>query len=248
NRLVLDIRPKSQTTGRDSLLAGEEVPIDQIVADPLFKDISRRFLEWNQNAIVRKRYKQGETICREGEFGATAFRIKRGSFEVRINALNEQSRKKTGGLFGWLGRRSPGNGDSSSRDKEGIFIDAPGALVCESSGLLVARLNADDEIFGEMTCMNHYPRSATVVAASDDCEVWELLRNVLYMLRRSDSSKKILDRLYRERSLDNLLQRAKLFADLRAAAPDVFAKVVEYLKEPDTDRVKLIRVHPGQVI
>lgn len=248
NRLVLDIRPKSQSTDGDGLLTGEEVPIDQIMADPLFKDISRRFLQWNQNAIVRKRYKKGETICREGEFGATAFRIKRGSFEVRINALNEQIGKKSGGLFNWLGRRPPPGADRPARDKDGIFIDAPGALARESSGLLVARLKPDDEIFGEMTCMNHYPRSATVVASSDDCEVWELLRNVLYMLRRSDSSKKILDRLYRERSLDNLLQRAKLFADLRSGAPEVYARVVEYLKEPDKDRVKLIRVHPGQVI
>lgn len=248
NRLVLDIRPKTQAADGEGLLTGEEVPIEEIMADPLFKDISRRFLEWNQHAIVRKRYRKGETICREGEFGATAFRIKSGQFEVRLNALNDRAEKKSGGLFGWLSRRNGQDSDAKLRDKEGIFIDAPGSLAREQGGQLVARLSPVDEIFGEMTCMNHYPRSATVVAASDDCEVWEVLRNVLYMLRRSDSSKRILDRLYRERSLDNLLQRAKLFADLRAGAPDVFAKVVEYLKAPDKDRVKLVRVHPGQVI
>lgn len=258
NRLVIDIRPMSSATDGERLLAGEEVPIEEIAADPLFRDISRRFLEWNQNAIVRRRFKRGETVCREGEFGATTFRIKSGVFEVRINALkvrrvsegaDGQATKKPGGILSWFGGRG-GERDANSRtdDKEGIFIDAPGSLAREQSGQLVARLGPADEIFGEMTCMNHYPRSATVVAASDDCEVWELLRNVLYMLRRSDSSKKILDRLYRERSLDNLLQRTRLFADLRASSPDVFAKVVAYLKEPPAERVKLIRVHPGQVI
>ena len=117
-----------------------------------------------------------------------------------FDALNEQARKKSSGLFGWLGGRSSRDAERGARGTEGIFIDAPGSLAREQSGLLVARLSPADEIFGEMTCMNHYPRSATVVAASDDCEVWELLRNVLYMLRRSDSSKKILDRLYRERN------------------------------------------------
>jgi CRP-like cAMP-binding protein/Fe-S-cluster-containing dehydrogenase component len=249
NRLVIDIRPKSDAPRSDRLLAGEEVPIAEIAADPLFKDISRRFLEWNQNAFVRRRFKRGETVCREGEFGATAFRIKSGTFDVRINALSEQAATKSGGLFSWLtGGGGKRDTKGESRDKEGIFIDAPGSLAREQSGQLVARLGPDEEIFGEMTCMNHYPRSATVVAASDDCEVWELLRNVLYMLRRSDSSKRILDRLYRERSLDNLLQRTRLFADLRANSPDLFAKVVTYLKEPDKHRVKLIRVHPGQVI
>ena len=50
----------------------------------------------------------------------------------------------------------------------------------------VATLEAGD-IFGEMTCMNSYPRSATV-QAEEDCTVLEMLRNVLYILQRNKRS------------------------------------------------------------
>jgi Fe-S-cluster-containing dehydrogenase component len=92
-----------------------------------------------------------------------------------------------------------------------------------------------------MACMNYYPRSATVTASGDDCQVLEIVRNVLYMLGRTQSSKEVLERLYRVRSLDTHLRKVSLFASL---PPSVLSLVLEFLRE----RVKLIRVHPGQVI
>ena len=85
------------------------------------------------------------------------------------------------------------------------------------------------------------PCSASVIAASDDCEVLEILRNVLYMLQRTNASKTKLDQLYRMRSLDTHLRKFPLFANLPAG---IFSAVADFLKE----RVRLIRVHPGQMI
>ena len=43
------------------------------------------FLELNRGAIVKRRYRTGEIICREGEFGSTAFYIVEGSAKVSIS-------------------------------------------------------------------------------------------------------------------------------------------------------------------
>jgi CRP-like cAMP-binding protein/Fe-S-cluster-containing hydrogenase component 2 len=106
----------------------------------------------------------------------------------------------------------------------------------------VAMLTPDDVIFGEMTCMSHYPRSATVTAA-EDCSVLEILRNVLYMLQRNKASKRVLDDLYRRRSLDTHLRSVRIFSEALSDESQ-FRRFAEFLR----NRVQLIRVHPGQVI
>ena len=48
------------------------------------------------------------------------------------------------------------------------------------------------DLFGEMTCMSLYPRSATVQAATD-CTMYEMLRNVLDIMQRNKSLKAQLE-------------------------------------------------------
>ena len=48
------------------------------------------------------------------------------------------------------------------------------------------------DLFGEMTCMSLYPRSATVRAATD-CTMYEMLRNVLDIMQRNKNVKGQLD-------------------------------------------------------
>jgi CRP-like cAMP-binding protein/Pyruvate/2-oxoacid:ferredoxin oxidoreductase delta subunit len=98
------------------------------------------------------------------------------------------------------------------------------------------------DIFGEMTCLNHYPRSATVTA-TEDCTVLEMLRNVLYVLQRSKASRALLEDRYRERAVDNLLRSAPLFAPLRERL-EAFETFVRDLGK----RADLIRLGPGDVI
>ena len=61
------------------------------------------------------------------------------------------------------------------------------------------------DIFGEMTCMNHYPRSATVVAV-EECSVLEMLRNALYIMQRNPFFRRELGEKYRDRAVDNFLR------------------------------------------
>src|SRR5271166_351115 len=69
-----------------SHLQGEAVDPEALLGLPVFKNVSGTFLELNRNAIVERRYKAGEIICREGEFGATAFYIVDGRAEVYLSS------------------------------------------------------------------------------------------------------------------------------------------------------------------
>ncbi|HEV2961441.1 MAG TPA: cyclic nucleotide-binding domain-containing protein [Candidatus Angelobacter sp.] len=68
------------------------------------------------------------------------------------------------------------------------------------------------ELTGEMSCLNCYPRSASAIAKTD-CVVLEMLRNVLEMVRNYRFRDQ-LDEQYRERALDLLVKDNKLFASL----------------------------------
>src|ERR1051326_5730794 len=68
-----------------SLGYGEPLTPDEIVAIPIFETVSKGLLQKNQGAVVRRRFKAGETICTEGEGGSTAFYILEGTAEVFLS-------------------------------------------------------------------------------------------------------------------------------------------------------------------
>src|SRR5581483_10565813 len=69
------------------------------------------------------------------------------------------------------------------------------------------------DLFGEMTWMSLYQRSATVRAATD-CEMLEMLRNVADIIRRNKSLKAQLDATYRQLALDDHLRSVPMFSRL----------------------------------
>ncbi len=70
----------------------ESVPALDLIEHPIaeirraFRGVSRPFLEWNSRAIVRRKFKAGDVICREGEYDATAFFVESGSVDVYLNS------------------------------------------------------------------------------------------------------------------------------------------------------------------
>jgi Fe-S-cluster-containing dehydrogenase component/CRP-like cAMP-binding protein len=100
----------------------------------------------------------------------------------------------------------------------------------------------DDLIIGEMTCMSHYPRSATI-RADEDTVVMEIMKNVLYVLQRNRASRKLLDDLYRERTFPVVMNELDLFAGVRKDAVR-FKKLEDWL----SSRLDLVRVNPGHRI
>jgi len=204
---------------------------------PVFAGVSGTFLDLNRGAIVKRRFRAGEIICREGDFGSTAFYVLEGQAQVAI-ATPIAHVKSHGGAQGFFKRltsvlvgREEDNRDEEARDRT-IPIDASVDL---SYGNPVAELGPGD-LFGEMTCMNFYPRSATV-RAKTDVVAFEMLRNVLDIMMKNKTFRAQLDENYRRRALETHLRGVPMFAGL---SPDF----IDHLK----NSVELVRYAPGQVI
>ena len=213
----------------------EEVGPEELAAHPLFSGISRAFLNWNRNAVKRRRFQRGAIVCREGEHGSTAFIIERGRFEVRLKSPLRQLEKTKASGFGFFRGFTQGlvKDPKTHAGDRYIPVDAPVAL---EYGDPVAVLTPESILFGEMTCMSNYPRSATVTALDDDCTVLEIMRNVLYMLQRSAHSRDMLEDVYRRHTLETHLRSAQVFAAV-IRDPGEFAAFVDFLRP----KVRLVR-------
>ncbi len=225
----------------------EQVASEILYTHPLFEGVAKQFLGWNEGSVVRRQFKAGEIICREGEFGSTAFIIEKGKVEVFLQSPLKHTKGQAtgGGLFGLVKRFTStlvGRGEDTRNEESNgryINVDAPVSLDYSNP---IAELDESDLIFGEMTCMNNYPRAATV-RAKTDVTVLEVLRNVLYILQRNKKSKDKLDRVYRRRAIDSQLRSVPIFASLQAD-PQQFERFVEFFRE----RVGLLRLNPGEVV
>jgi CRP-like cAMP-binding protein len=215
---------------------GEVLTPDELLKLPFFKGISRGLLEKNQGAAVRRQFSKGEIICREGDEGTTAFYILEGKVDVFINAavstVTTEPAKK-----GWFQRMTsklvaPSLGTRNGGDNQYIPIDASVDLSLANP---IAKLEQGD-LFGEMTCLNFYPRSATVRAA-ENTVVLEMLRNILQMLQKDKTFKASLDAKYRARTLDHHLRSVPIFKDLPA-------DFMDHLRH----RVELVQFDPDQAI
>src|SRR6266436_6530647 len=247
----------------EKLTTGEPLTIDQLLEYlPALKEIPRAQLEnWAKGAAVLHRYRKGEIVCEEGDFGSTAFYIVSGSVDIFIhNPLSHLRTRPVVGIFG----RSMARMKSFLTDDEAttpraelgarqfIGIDANVDLPINKP---LAQLGPG-ELFGEMTCRTYQPRSATV-QAREPCVMVEMLRVILDMLVgnrqpseatkatskvkmptfKGTSFKAELDKKYRERSLSSHLRSVPLFATLSE-------EFLNYLKE----KVELVAYNQNQVI
>jgi CRP-like cAMP-binding protein/Fe-S-cluster-containing hydrogenase component 2 len=228
-----NLLPEKGSTGPGA----EGFEAEDLLKIPVFQGVSGTFLELNRGAIVKRRFRKGELICKEGEFGSTAFFILEGKAQVSISSPMAHV-KTQGGAQGFFKRltstlapREADKREEEARDRT-IPIDASVDLSYDNP---VAELGAGD-LFGEMTCMNFYPRSATVRADSD-VVAYEMLRNVLDIMLKNKTFRAQVDQNYRKRALENHLRGVPMFADLSS-------DFIEHLKES----VELLRFAPGQVI
>lgn len=219
---------------------GDELPPAELLRLPIFAGASGTFLALNRGSVVRRRFRADEIICREGEQGSTAFYILSGGVEVSISTpmahVKSGARRGRTGVTGFLRRLSELVGSDEARREEGPqrFIPIDGMVDLDYANP-VAQFGPG-ELFGEMTCMSYYPRSATV-RALEDTEVLELLRNVLHMLQKNKRFKAELDHRYRTRALATHLRSVPMLAGLT----DDF---IDRLRE----RCELVRYEPGQII
>ncbi len=102
------------------------------------------------------------------------------------------------------------------------------------------RRTSDDLIVGEMSCLNHQPRSATVKTTTES-EVIEIGRNVLYMLQRTESSREILNQAYRRHALNSALEGLPMFQIQDRQTMQSALKTI-------ADKAELVSVVPGETI
>jgi CRP-like cAMP-binding protein/Fe-S-cluster-containing hydrogenase component 2 len=244
------------------LTTGESLTIDQLLEYlPALKEIPRAQLEnWGKGAAVEHRFRKGEIVCREGEFGSTAYYIVSGTVDIFIdNPLAHLRNRPATGLFGRSFARMKSFLASDTEDRRAeahqrqfIGIDADVDLPVHRP---LAQLGPGD-LFGEMTCRTYQPRSATV-QTREPCVMVEMLRVILDMLvgnrQPSDvtkattkvkmptfkgtSFKAELDKKYRERSLSSHLRSVPLFATLSE-------EFIEHLRQ----KVELVSYNQGQTI
>ncbi len=225
--------------------SGKGITADELIKiHPIFSGIPYKFLAWNAHSVERRLLQPGEVLCREGEAGFTAFLLIKGRFGVSIGDARHKNPERPGRLQAFI-RRVAGSmwGGSKARREDALVqsVSIGGSAPLElQGGKWVAEVTPEDLILGEMSCLNHYPRSATVVALEPG-EVLELNRNVLYMLQRNQQSRSVLDRSYRKRALDGELKSMTIF---RGLSPEERAECSTLLR----DRAELVSVDRGQVI
>ncbi len=114
---------------------------------------------------------------------------------------------------------------------QSIQIDAPIDIDYET---MQAPLN-EQVMFGEMSCRNGSPRSATIVA-DRDIFILEMLRNILDQLQRDAAFKAQFDETYKKRVLGGQ-RKLSIFADLSDAQ-----------FESIRDKLDFLIVEPGQIL
>jgi CRP-like cAMP-binding protein/NAD-dependent dihydropyrimidine dehydrogenase PreA subunit len=212
---------------------GVPVTAKELAMHPLFRGISYTFLKWTEGSIIRRKVKPGEVLCEEGDFGASAFVIERGKYEIR------QRRKAAGRPRSLLGLRLSrgGGGEDDGEAKDPLT---------KKYGKIIAVRGREAIILGEMSALTNEKRTASILC-HEEGEVMQMTRNVIHMLQRNTSAREILDKVYKDRGLDNVLMRdiyekkQRLFDVL---APDDLRRIVDFLRLYAT----LVRVAPGQAI
>jgi CRP-like cAMP-binding protein len=212
---------------RTVLPGGQPVEVEELKQLPFFQKVSGTFLELNRNAVIKRQFKAGDIICREGDYGSTAFYILEGTVEVYLNSL--LSRKPEPQSAGLLDRITGVFSPRRKRTDTGVNTNIPiDASVDLSREKPVAELGEGD-IFGEMTCISLYPRSATV-RAKTDCVMLEMLRNVLDVIQRNKTLRAELEKNYRKRALEDHLRTVPIFSTLSAEFIDRLARKVELIR------------------
>ena len=228
------------TAGTDvgiQLEHGDAISAAELKEIPIFAGVSSSFLERAAGGVVKRTFTTGDIICREEEYGSTAFYVLNGEVEIFLqNKIGQVDKSRDeGGFFkkmtAYLAPRKA-SPDDSGAGRQFIPIDAPVDLAYDNP---VATLAAGD-LFGEMTCLNRSPRSATV-RATGETVVLELLQNVLRILQKNPAFQAQTEEAYRRRSLQNHMKSVDLFSDL---SPEFLERLQQ--------SARLLRFDPGHII
>ncbi len=185
-----------------------------------FRAVPFSYLKWNEGAVRRWEVAPGteRVLCTEGEYATTAF-LTQGNGDFAIYVRGTGPVKKPG-LF----KRLFGGGEA-----------ADGGL-----GRKVHTAGGDEFLIGEMSCLTHRPRTASVVAiapadnprlaltadgrgvvavagAAGPVVVYEVTRNLLDVMQRSAAIREDIAEVYSQRAVQSCVSKGLMFATLADA-------------------------------
>jgi len=238
-----------------------DVMLDRLLATAPFRDMDagkfpRRtpLREILRNDARVLRFRRGEIIVRQGDYGTSAFLILSGATRVVLKPdlspalLGRQARGKKG-LFRtlaqlWNGLRPPESFASGQRGEPaglGARSDAAEARVFlqDIPRILDEHRTAEmtaGEFFGEIAALSRMARTSTIFADTDEAELleirWQGLRD---LMKYDDALRAHINQTYRERALASYLRATPLFRYLNKEQLDRVAAAVEFATYGDYD-------------
>jgi Fe-S-cluster-containing hydrogenase component 2/CRP-like cAMP-binding protein len=189
-----------------------------------FGTVPYSYLKWNEGAVRRWEVAPGgrRELCREGDYGSTAFLLG-GTGKYEIYSRTAVPVTTTSVFARLLGQ---------------------GAASPTGYGGLVRTARGDELVLGEMTCLTHRPRTATVIAiaGAEPVVVYEITRNLLDMMQRSASARDDLQEMYTFRAIQTCVSAGQLFKGLNT---DERTRAVSFLLKEGSE---FRRVEPGETV
>ena len=242
--------PGMTEAGVDRLLA--TAPFNGMNAERFPKRTPLREILRNDTRILK--FRKGEIIVRQGDYGTSAFLILNGAARVVLKPdlapelLGRQTRGKKGVWRTlaqlWNGRRPPESfsrvqlqrdaGVGARQDENDVHVflqDVPRVLDQHRTEQMTA-----GDFFGEIAALSRMARTSTIFADSDDAELleirWQGLRD---LMKYDDALHRHINQIYRERALASYLRATPLFKNLSREQLDRVAGAVEFATFGDYD-------------
>jgi Fe-S-cluster-containing dehydrogenase component/CRP-like cAMP-binding protein len=227
-------------------------PFSEMDAGKFPKRTPLRDILRNDSRILR--FRKGEIIVRQGDYGTSAFLILKGAARVVLkpdlapSLLGRQAPGKKG-IFRtlaqlWNGGRPPetfsrsqlrqaaGLGARQTKNEVRVFLqDLPRVLDEHRTEQMTA-----GDLFGEIAALSRMPRTATIFADSDDAELleirWQGLRD---LMKYGEALRTHINQIYRERALASYLRATPMFQHLTKEQLDRVAAQIEFSTYGDYD-------------
>jgi Fe-S-cluster-containing dehydrogenase component/CRP-like cAMP-binding protein len=227
-------------------------PFNAMDAEKFPKRTPLREILRNDSRILK--FRKGEIIVRQGDYGTSAFLILNGASRVVLkpdlapSLLGRQAPGKKG-IFRtlaqlWNGSRAPeifsraqlrqaaGLGARQTKNEVRVFLqDLPRVLDEHRTEQMTA-----GDLFGEIAALSRMPRTATIFADSDDAELleirWQGLRD---LMKYDDALRAHINKIYRERALASYLRATPIFQHLTKEQLERVAAQVEFATFGDYD-------------
>ncbi|MBR71539.1 MAG: hypothetical protein CMM30_01180 [Rhodospirillaceae bacterium] len=185
----------------------------------------------NDTRIMK--YKSGDIVVREGDYGNSAFLVISGKVRVVINPslprsmIGRESTKKRNFIEAlsqlWTNSSEPELRDTSRygsqalRDPDSGDLTSSHVFIQDIPAVLNSHQTAELEsgaLFGELAALGRVPRTASIFA-ENDAELLEIRWQGLREIRKYDTEwRRKIDERYRENALKVHLKETPLFSDL----------------------------------